>query len=452
MALPAMKTNSTHSALSTLFRRFHRDSRGSIAIIFALLTIPCLLAVGAAVDYSQANRVKATLDAYADAAVLAAVNQRAMQEDDEDAKSYALKTFDQQAKSVTDCNVGSTSMKVTTSGTSRSAEIDYTANVPTAFMSIVGIDSIPIHSTATASSAQPTYIDFYLLLDNSPSMGVAATPSDVSTMVNSTPDQCAFACHDTSTYPNDYYGLAKRLGVTMRIDVVRSATQQLMDTASGTETASQQYRMAIYDFGYSARQAGLKRIFKLSSNLSSAKSAANNIDLMSVPYQNYADDTNTDFDTAFDKINREISNPGDGSSRSSPQKILFFVSDGVADMTSTVCSEPTVTGHDPHTGQSYTRCQAPLTVSDCTALKNRGIKIAVLYTTYLALPTNGWYMAYIDPFNQGPYSPSVNSKIAQNMESCASPGLYFEVSPTDGISEAMTALFNKVLQEARITK
>ena len=91
-------------------------------------------------------------------------------------------------------------------------------------------------------------------------------------------------------------------------------------------------------------------------------------------------------------------------------------------------------------------------MSDCTALKNRGIKIAVLYTTYLALPTNGWYVAYIDPFNQGPYSPSVNSKIAQNMESCASPGLYFEVSPTDGISEAMTALFNKVVQEARITK
>ena len=68
---------------------------------------------------------------------------------------------------------------------------------------------------------------------------------------------------------------------------------------------------------------------------------------MSVPYQNYADDTNTDFDTALDKINREISNPGDGTSSSSPQKILFFVSDGVADMASTVCSEPTVTGPIP---------------------------------------------------------------------------------------------------------
>jgi len=85
-------------------------------------------------------------------------------------------------------------------------------------------------------------------------------------------------------------------------------------------------------------------------------------------------------------------------------------------------------------------------------MKNRGIKIAVLYTTYLALPTNAWYMTWIDPFNQGPYNPSVNSKIAQNMQACASPGFYFEVSPTQGISTAMNALFQKVVATARLTK
>ena len=77
----------------------------------------------------------------------------------------------------------------------------------------------------------PQYIDFYLLLDNSPSMGVGATPADVTTMVNNTPDKCAFACHDLSN-ANNYYNLAKSLGVTTRIDVLRTATQQLMDTAA----------------------------------------------------------------------------------------------------------------------------------------------------------------------------------------------------------------------------
>jgi hypothetical protein len=75
----------------------------------------------------------------------------------------------------------------------------------------------------------------------------------------------------------------------------------------------------------------------------------------------------------------------------------------------------------------------------------------VLYTTYLALPTNNWYMTWIDPFNAGPYGPSPNSEIALNMQNCASPGLFFEVSPTEGISQAMTKLFQKAVADARIS-
>jgi hypothetical protein len=38
------------------------------------------------------------------------------------------------------------------------------------------------------------------------------------------------------------------------------------------------------------------------------------------------------------------------------------------------------------------------------------------------------------------------------MQSCASPDLYFEVSPTQGISDAMTALFKKAMGQARLTQ
>jgi hypothetical protein len=33
-------------------------------------------------------------------------------------------------------------------------------------------------------------------------------------------------------------------------------------------------------------------------------------------------------------------------------------------------------------------------------LKNKGYKIAMLYTTYLPLPTNGWYNSWIKPFQE----------------------------------------------------
>ena len=59
-------------------------------------------------------------------------------------------------------------------------------------------------------------------------------------------------------------------------------------------------------------------------------------------------------------------------------------------------------------------------------------------------------MQYIDPFNQGPWGPSPNSMMAQNLQACASPGYYTEVSPTQGISTAINALFQKAMSNARL--
>lgn len=205
---------------------FHRESRGNVAITFGIAAIPIILSVGAAVDYSLANRTKAVLDQIADAASLSAVSQSALSLSAAKEQTNAVKFFKAQAASLKRGSLGTVTAKVTDSGNGRTAVVNYTASVPTAFMGIVGFNNIPVSGSSTAASAIPTYIDFYLLLDNTPSMGVGATPADVTTMVNNTSDKCAFACHELDISPNDYYGLAKKLGVTMRIDVVRSATQQ----------------------------------------------------------------------------------------------------------------------------------------------------------------------------------------------------------------------------------
>ncbi|HEY1311050.1 MAG TPA: pilus assembly protein TadG-related protein [Pseudolabrys sp.] len=429
-------------ALKDSGRRFARHGRGNVVLTFALAVTPIVLSVGAAVDYSMANRTKAELDAIADAAALLAVNQQALSLTPSGAKSEAQKMFKAQTAKIARLNSSKVTATVTDTTSGRTAVVDYTAVVPNAFMGVIGVNTTTLKGEATAATPIPTYIDFYLLLDNTPSMGVGATTADIAKMVNNTPDQCAFACHDV-TNANSYYNLAQSLGVTTRIDVMRLATQQLMDTASSAEIVSSQYRMAIYTFGASATTAGLTAITPLTSNLSSAKSDAANIDLMAVSGQGQNNDQDTDFDTVLPAINNLIPNPGNGTSSGSPQKYLFFVSDGVADENnSSSCSQPTTAG----------RCQEPIDVSLCTAIKKRGIKIAVLYTTYLDLPTNAWYNTWIAPFNAGPYGPSINSKIAANMQACATPGFYFEVSPTAGIPDAMNALFQKVVAQARLTK
>ncbi len=123
-------------------------------------------------------------------------------------------------------------------------------------------------------------------------------------------------------------------------------------------------------------------------------------------------------------------------------KYLFFVSDGVADESNSACIK---TMYNSQRGDISPRCQSPINSSLCDTLKTNGVKIAVLYTTYLELQTNRWYTDWLYPFNQGPFGPSPSSEVAQKMQACASPGLYFEISPTQGISEAMDALFKRRL-------
>ena len=401
-------------------------------MLTALAAIPLIFSVGAGVDYSTANTAKAKLDAVADTAALAAVDHQAIAGTAAAAQTTAQNVFTAEAVNLNNVTVNSVTVTVTDSGSGRTAVVAYKATKTNIFMGLVGIPSTTITGQSTAAAGLSTYIDFYLLLDNTPSMGVGATTGDIATMVNNTPDQCAFACHDLSN-ANNYYNLAKKLGVTMRIDVLRSATQDLMSTATSLETLPNQYRMAVYTFGTSSAAAGLNNVVALTSNLSQAKTQIANIDLMTVNGQNQFSDQDTNFDGVIPSVNSAIPNPGPGT-QSSPQKVLFFVSDGVTDeANSRSCSQQTVNG----------RCQEPINLALCTALKNRGVLIAVLYTTYLPLPTNAWYNQYIAPFA---------NQIGPQMQSCASPGLFFAVSPTQGISDAMSALFQNAVMTARLIK
>ena len=435
--------------MPNLLSRFQRNSRANVAVIFAIAIMPILGGVGCAVDYSTAVRLRSKLQAASDAASVGSVAKTspafiAAGSSADGTISVggpdALKIFTANMTGESGYTLNSATATVVKANSTVTSTVQFSATINTTFMKALGKNAMTVTGTSVSSATMPVFIDFYLLLDNSPSMGVAATPADVATMVNNTSDQCAFACHDTST-SNNYYNLAKSLNVTTRIDVVRSAAQSLMDTAANTETYNNQFRMAIYTFGASASTAGLTAVAPLTSNLSTAKTQAGNIDLMTVNGQNQNNDMDTNFTSIMPQINAAIPTPGAGTS-TAPQKFLFFVSDGVADEANPACLKATSDG---------TRCQSPLNPALCTAMKARGIKIAVLYTTYLSLPSNAWYNQWIAPFNPGPYGPSTNSEIAANMQACSSPGYYFEVSPTDGISQAMNTLFQKAVSTAHIT-
>jgi Flp pilus assembly protein TadG len=273
-----------------MMRSFGRDNKGGVAMLFAIALVPMMAIVGAAIDYGAAMRASAALGAAADAAALTAIApgsaayQQAAATNGDLTLTVDSTPFTNLVKANLgnrrDMTVNTPTVTLVKAGGKITATVTYTASVQTSIMSLFGFSSVPIRKVAVASINMQTYMDFYMLLDNSPSMGIAATPADIATMVANTSDQCAFACHDISD-KNNYYNLAKKLGVTMRIDLLRSATQNLMTTATSNEAGASLFRFAVYTFGTTAdvaHGAALSNVVPLSSNLSSVATQAANID------------------------------------------------------------------------------------------------------------------------------------------------------------------------------
>jgi hypothetical protein len=230
------------SVFAHQIRPFRHDLRGNIAVIFAIALVPVLSFIGTAVDYSRASQIRSKLQSAIDAASVGSISKTSpafiaagsMTVDGPIPVGVtdASAIFNGNISGVGGFTLNSMSAVVAKSAGTISSTVQFSANVSTMFLGVMGMSSLTVTGASTSVSTMPLYIDFYLLLDNSPSMGVGATPADVATMVSHTPDKCAFACHDLND-SNNYYKLAKTLGVTTRIDVLRTATQQLMDTARG---------------------------------------------------------------------------------------------------------------------------------------------------------------------------------------------------------------------------
>jgi Flp pilus assembly protein TadG len=444
-----------------LMRRLIDDRKGNVAIIFGLSLIPIVFLTGMAMDFSSATAKRVRLNAAADAAALAAVTPAMMNQTASTAQTAAQNIFNGTAAGIPGTSSVTPTVNVTSSnsGLTRTVTVSYTANSTNNFPNVLGLitgqnkTTWPLSGSSTATASIQPNINFYLLLDNSPSMAIPATSAGITAMVNATSNSpktggneggCAFACHESNPSadnlgnPNgeDNYALAKSLNVKTRIQNTAAATQALMSTAQSVmATNKAQYQAAIYTFNGS----GTTAVQSLTSNLSTAATAAATIDVQEVCKNNYLtcgtsnSDTDTDFQTSMKQVNAIMPNPGTGTSGSTPQEVLFLVTDGVDDNNSGTCSQ----------ALSGTRCQEPMNTAWCTTIKNRGIRIALLYTEYLPMTSNSWYNSWIAPFQ---------SKIESNIQSCASSGLYFKITTDSDISAAMQALFQKAVATARLSQ
>jgi Flp pilus assembly protein TadG len=450
------------------------DRRANVAMIFAFMAIPMVFAVGMAIDYGSAARLKSKLNTAADAAVLAAVTPAMMTQTDAASKTAATNMFKAQVvglpRLIFDiANTTNFNVNIADVGLARNVTVTYSAQSQNIFGGILNVNTIAFGGASTGSAATPPNIDFYVLLDTSPSMAIAGTPTDIQTMVNNTSSQggCAFACHEANPSADnlgnpggeDNYALARNLGVTLRADLLDSAITDLTNTANTAEhnpgvAVQPAYRMSINSFDVAFNQSvPLTSSFVLAWAAQLAVMTTNNTQTLQVFDNNNAcaatttktrgvtttnpcgagaanSDADTNYDAAMTGISMLMPTPGKGTIKAgdTPQEILFIVTDGV---------------EDENVGGGRQQSTMIGTKDWCTPLKTNGIKIAILYTDYFPLPTNSWYNTYISP---------IQSSIATTLQNCASSGLFYEVGLGQDISGALTELFQSAVNSAHLTQ
>lgn len=158
--------------LTVTLTNFHRDTRGAIAIIFALVFVMLVAVVGGAIDYGQWSRTRMNTQAALDAAVLAA--GRVMQlpnMTETQALAAAQKYFDENKPAHLDpLNV---SFSIDPTGTEVTGTTA-TSAVKTPFLGVIGIPSLAVNETASAKLAvganSGSHVEISLMLDVTGSM------------------------------------------------------------------------------------------------------------------------------------------------------------------------------------------------------------------------------------------------------------------------------------------
>jgi Flp pilus assembly protein TadG len=511
------------AAVRRLLSRIGQNRRGNVMMLLGFAMIPMVFGVGFGIDYSRAMKLRTRMNAAADAAALAAVNVTMIQQSDSEAEAAARAMFNEQVKGLPGMvydttNPNNPTIDVVSTGgvnTGRTVTVSYSARSTNIFAGILGVPTLPVNGSAEANATRAPNINFYLLMDTSPSMLLPATSDGIDALIRATkssskPKGCAFACHTQDPHGdaiyirdkfydqgtgkdiwvdnsgawcavrsvsssrvtcNDYtqyylsngqyadtYWLTRNYAavygsgenITLRIDEEQAAAQNLIPFAITTASNNKvTYKLQLFTFNWTRTDLGNSHpVNTITSTMTDVNSLAtytvpNFYDVQQKWYKNgcptsstcSVDDKGTEVHNALARMNTIMPTPGDGTTTNNPQEVLFIITDGVVD--------------EDQGGRRH-REWSSVNLADCTTIKNRGIRIAILYTEYLpdSLDGDSWSESNVQP-----YLPNVEGQL----KSCASARtdgtpLYYKVTTDQSISEALAALFSLTVQSAHLTK
>jgi Flp pilus assembly protein TadG len=467
----------TQQRLQQTLGRFWCDRSGATAMIF-VLALPVLMAcVGGAIDYSGRLTAQNQLQDAVDAASVGAVatNSAAFIAGQNMTSDGPIPVGVTNATTIFNSNVanlkGVTNTQLNASVVKSkgfiNASVTATGTYPTTFLGLFGFTTLPIAATSGSQNGMPPYIDFYLLLDVSGSMGLPSTNSEQTRLAAVNPDNkslypggCTLACH-FSGYQG--YTLSRNGGnslnpqvtscptpgtsacIQLRLDAVGYAVNALIQTANQTQKYTDQFRIGLYPF-----IRNMYAYYPVTYNISGSPSdsstvnyaAANLATLLDTGVNASLGSGGTHFENALPQVSTVIQKNGigTGASVTSRQPWVFFVTDGSQDNQ--------VYWSGSWSGSNHATYLDANNAGLCAALKTVGIRIAVLYIPYQPIQNP-------NPSFAGDEDDYANNNIANipaPLKACASPGFYWTANTPTDITNAMNAMFNAAVATDHLTQ
>lgn len=435
------------------------DRGGNIAISFALILVPMITAVGMSLDYARAYNVRSKMQADLDIALLAAV--KAVGTSDSAAIKLKIKNWfaaqtdiDPSSYNLDDITIDTTNEKITASTK---------VSVATSLLQIVDIPSVDVGVASSVAGPGKSYLNVYVVLDKSASMLLAATSAGQAALTSSSA-KCAFACHTSEGTTYTYnkksyttvYDLAEAMGVQLRTDVALNAVSEVLDMIDTTDSSHARIKVGLYTIGKTATQ--------VLAPTTSTSSARKKLTDDTAGMNSATSENATYFDYSMTALKTLVGTAGDGSSSSTPRKLVLILTDGVQSERNWVLQSGSGIRF-PSSTSTLQKDVTPLNPAWCDGMKNLGASLAVLYTEYLPITTDWGYNATLGKTMAtsnfasiwgGSYASAYagttrQAYIPTALKACSSSSdLFLQANSPDEIEAGLLTLFQQYLAKVRL--
>ncbi|CDZ62735.1 Putative membrane protein (DUF2134) [Neorhizobium galegae bv. orientalis] len=436
------------------------DRRGNIAIMFSLLLVPLITAVGASLDYVRAYNARSKMQADLDSALLGAVKSVGTLDN-----AALKKRIQEWFAAQTDLGSGGYTLEEIDIDTSnRRITATARATVSTTLLKIAGIDGVGVATSSSVEGPGRAYLDVHIVLDKSASMLLAATSAGQSSLMAS-PANCAFACHTpegttftykSKTYSN-VYDLSVAMNIKLRADVSVDAAREVLDLIDTADAAHERIRVGLYTLGETTTQV-LSPTFSTSAARTKLNSKTSGM-------TSATSEDGTYFDTSLTALKPMIGTAGDGTTKDAPLKLVLILTDGVQSERNWVLQSNSGIRF-PTAKNSLQTVVTPINSKWCKQVKDLDATIGVLYTEYLPMTWDWGYNATLGKtmsssgfssiwggtVASGKSSSTRTAYIPKALEECATSGdLFLQANSAEEIEEGLSSLFKQYLSKVRLT-